>query len=71
MVYARRLDLISDYSIILNLFSQQLPQGAEGAYSSLPNSRGAWNKRGGRKDGPFLISVVPGISVVVGKMGHS
>ena len=41
------------------------------------------NKRGGRKDGPFLISVVPGISVVaflislvpgisvvVGKMGH-
>ena len=35
-------------------------------YSSLPNSRGAWNKRGGRKDGSFLISVVPGISVVVG-----
>ena len=35
-------------------------------YSSLPNGRGAWNKRGGRKDGPCLISVVPGISVVVG-----
>ena len=35
-------------------------------YSSFPNSRGAWNKCGGRKVGPFLISVAPGISVVVG-----
>ena len=34
-------------------------------YSSLPNRRGARNKRGGGKDEPFLISVVPGISMVV------
>ena len=39
-------------------------------YSSLPNRRGARNKRDGGKDEPFLISVVPGISVVVGKMSH-
>ena len=29
------------------------------------------NKRGGEKDESFLISVVPGISVVVRKMSHS
>ena len=40
-------------------------------YSSLPNRRGARNKRGGGKDEPFLISVVPVISVVVGKMSYS
>ena len=34
-------------------------------YSSLPNRRGARNKRGGRKNEPFLISVVPGINMVV------
>ena len=34
-------------------------------YSSLPNRRGARNKRGGGKNEPFLISVVPGISMVV------
>ena len=34
-------------------------------YSSLPNRRVARNKRGGGKDEPFLISVVPGISMVV------
>ena len=40
-------------------------------YSSLPNRRVAWNKRGGWKDKPILISVVPRISMAVGKMGHS
>ena len=30
-------------------------------YSSLPNRLVARNKRGGGKDEPFLISVVPGI----------
>ena len=40
-------------------------------YSSFRNSRVARNKRGGGKDEPFLISVVPVISVVVGKMSHS
>ena len=40
-------------------------------YSSLPNRRVARNKRGGGKDEPFLISVVPVISVAVGKMSHS
>ena len=34
-------------------------------YSSLPNRRVARNKHGGGKDEPFLISVVPGISMVV------
>ena len=34
-------------------------------YTSLPNRRVAWNKRGGEKDEPFFISVVPGISMVV------
>ena len=33
-------------------------------YSSLPNRHVAWNKHGGGKDEPFLISVVPGISMV-------
>ena len=33
-------------------------------YSSHPNRRVARNKRGGGKDEPFLISVVPGISMV-------
>ena len=33
-------------------------------YSSLPNRRVARNNRGGGKDEPFLISVVPGISMV-------
>ena len=33
--------------------------------SSFPNRRVARNKRGGGKDEPFLISVVPGISMVV------
>ena len=28
-------------------------------YSSLPNRRGSRSKRGGGKDEPFLISVVP------------
>ena len=40
-------------------------------YSFLPNRRVARNKRGGGKDEPFLISVVPGVSVMVGKMSHS
>ena len=40
-------------------------------YSSLPNRCVARNKRGCGKDEPFLISVVPVISVVVGKMSHS
>lgn len=40
-------------------------------YSSLPNRRGARNKRGGGKVQPFLISVVPVLSVVAGKMSHS
>ena len=35
-------------------------------YSSFPNRRVARNKRGGGKDEPLLISVVPGISVMVG-----
>ena len=39
-------------------------------YSSLPSRRVTRNKRGGGKDEPFLISVVPGISVMVGKMSH-
>ena len=34
-------------------------------YCSLANRRGARNKRGGGKDEPFLISVVPVISVVL------
>ena len=34
-------------------------------YSSLPNRRVARNKCGGGKDEQFLISVVPGISMVV------
>ena len=40
-------------------------------YSSLSNRRVSRNKHGGGKDEPFLISVVPGISVIVGKMSHS
>ena len=40
-------------------------------YSSLPNTRGAPNKRGGGKDEPFLISVMPIINVAVRKMSHS
>ena len=36
-------------------------------YSSLPNRRGARNKRDGGEGEPFLISVVPVISVVAGK----
>ena len=40
-------------------------------YSDLSNRHIAWNKCGGGKDEPFLISVVPGISVMVGKMSHS
>ena len=40
-------------------------------YSSLPNRLVAWNKRGGGKDEPFLISLMPGTSVMVGKMSHS
>ena len=35
------------------------------SYSSLPNRRVARNKRGSGKDEPFIISVVPGISMVV------
>ena len=34
-------------------------------YSSLPNRRVARSKCGGGKDQPFVISVVPGISMVV------
>ena len=34
-------------------------------YSSLPNGRVARNKRDGEKDELFLITVVPGISMVV------
>ena len=40
-------------------------------YSSLSNRRVARDKRGCGKDEPFLISVVPVISVVVGKKSHS
>ena len=40
-------------------------------YSSLWNRYVAENKRGGGKDEPFLISMVPIISMVVGKMTHS
>ena len=40
-------------------------------YSSLLNRCGAWSKHGGGKDEPFLIGVVPVISIVVGKMSHS
>ena len=39
-------------------------------YSSLPTRRVARSKPDGGKDEPFLISVVPVISVVVGKMSH-
>ena len=35
------------------------------SYSSFPNKRVARNKRGSGKDEPFIISVVPGISMVV------
>ena len=41
--------------------------GSSFHYSSLLNRRVARKKRGGGKDEPFLISVVPGINVVVGK----
>ena len=34
-------------------------------YSSLPNKCVVRNKRGGGKDEPFLISVMPGISMVL------
>ena len=40
-------------------------------YSSLLNRRGTRNKCGGEKDEAFLNSVVPVISVVVGKVSHS
>ena len=40
-------------------------------YSSLLNRCVFRSKCGGGKDEPFLISLVPGISVVVGKMRHS
>ena len=53
MVYARRLDLISDYSIILICFHNSYHKELKGL--TLPSR----------------IAVVPGISVVVGKMGHS
>ena len=43
----------------------------KGKYSFLPNRRAARNKRGGGKDEPFLDSVVPGKSVVVGKISDS
>ena len=39
-------------------------------YSSLPNKRGSWNKRGGGKDEPVLISVVTVISVVVATLNQ-
>ena len=45
--------------------------GSSFHYSSLANRRVARKKRGDGKDEPFLISVVPGISVVAGKMSHS
>ena len=41
--------------------------GSSFHYSSLTNRRVARKKRGGRKDEPSLISIVPEISVVVGK----
>ena len=37
----------------------------ENLHSSLLNRRAARNKRGGGKDESFLISVVPGISMLV------
>ena len=36
----------------------------KGIYFSLPNRRAARNKRGGGKDERFVISVVPGISMM-------
>ena len=58
------------------VISDQIKKGiyfniCKSAYSSLPNRRVDRNKRIGRKDEPFLISVVPVISAVVGKMSHS
>ena len=44
--------------------SDQWNIAVSSTYSSLPNRRGARNKRGGGKDEPFLISVLSGISIV-------
>ena len=35
------------------------------------NKRGAWNKRGGAKFGPFLINVVAEVTVVGGKFSEN
>ena len=58
---------IRPFALLPTNYSRSLPSHAatNGAYSSLPNRRDARNKRGGGKDEPFLISVVPGISIVV------
>ena len=55
----------------LNLLQLPVRRKGNNMYSSLPNRCVAQNKRGGGKDEPFLISVVPVISVAVGKMSHS
>ena len=46
-------------------FSSEYCKIFKNTYSSLPNRRAARNKPGGGEDEPFLISVVPGISMVV------
>ena len=66
------------YSIVIKIvqklqFNDNLTVSffALNTYSSLPNRHVARNKHGGGKDDPFLISVVPMIGVVEGKMSHS
>ena len=51
----------------VNIASQTIAtvkQQIENTYSSFPNRRVARSVRGGEKDEPFVISVVPGISMV-------
>ena len=66
-----RLFIVQGKKICYEKKVQREHLGSSSHYSSLPNRRVARKKRGGGKDEPFLISVVPGISVVAGKMSHS
>ena len=48
-----------------NFYYHEVDKIAMNEYSSLPNRCVAQNKHGGEKDEPFLISMVPGISILV------
>ena len=60
----------SSNDALMSIIENIQTQFDDGKYSSLPNRCVAQNKHGGGKDEPFLISMVPIISMVVGKMSH-